>query len=140
MLSNNGELLRATKQKLDEKFKTKDLGEAQHLLGLRVSQDEKRDTVWLDQECYVEEILRKLDMEDSKVHTPENSNQKLSKEQCPSSDAEREEMRKIPYREAVGSLIYATRGTRLEARDWISRMQSTWRVDFPMIQGEFTGL
>ncbi|XP_071635072.1 uncharacterized protein [Temnothorax longispinosus] len=85
-------------------------------MGLRISRDEKHGTICLDQEDYVEEILHKFGMdcmEESKpVHTPEDPNQKLSKEQCPSSDAEREEMRKVSYREAVGSLIYASQGTR----------------------------
>lgn len=99
ILSKNGELLRSTKQKLAEKFKTKDLVEAQHLLGLKVSRNEKRDTIWLDQENHVEEILRKFSMENSKlVYTPEDPNQKLLKEQCLSSNAEREEMKKISER------------------------------------------
>ena len=39
---------------------------------------------------------------------------KLSKMQCPRNNMEREQMKKIPYASAVGSLMYAQTYTRLD--------------------------
>ncbi|GJQ79494.1 hypothetical protein Trydic_g16347 [Trypoxylus dichotomus] len=44
--------------------------------------------------------------------TPLDPNQKLSSEMSPKDDSEREEMEKIPYQSAVGSLLYAAQSTR----------------------------
>ncbi|XP_035740329.1 secreted RxLR effector protein 161-like [Vespa mandarinia] len=46
------------------------------------------------------------------VSTPFDPNQKLTKKDQLMSHAEASEMRKIPYREAIGSLLYASQGTR----------------------------
>ncbi|MCO5605200.1 hypothetical protein L7F22_059380 [Adiantum nelumboides] len=46
------------------------------------------------------------------VSTPLPSYLKLSKDDCPKSDAERAEMAKVPYSSAVGSLMYAMVASR----------------------------
>ncbi|MCO5608310.1 hypothetical protein L7F22_062516 [Adiantum nelumboides] len=46
--------------------------------------------------------------------TPLPSYLKLSKDDCPKSDAERAEMAKVPYSSAVGSLMYAMVATRAD--------------------------
>jgi hypothetical protein len=45
------------------------------------------------------------------AHTPADV-KPLSKDQCPKTQEERDEMRRIPYREAIGSLLYASLATR----------------------------
>lgn len=114
VLSSDDELLRTTKQKLSERFKMKDLGEARHLLRLRVTRDKQRGKIWLDQEAYTEEMLERFNMSECKpVPTPADPNQKLSKEQSPTNNIEATEMREtIPYKKAVGSLLYVSQGTR----------------------------
>jgi hypothetical protein len=46
------------------------------------------------------------------ANTPEASTIKLSKDQCPDTPEEIQSMIDVPYRGAVGSLLYATLGTR----------------------------
>jgi hypothetical protein len=46
------------------------------------------------------------------VHVPLPGHLKLSKTQCPKNDQEKEEMSKVPYSSAVGSLMYAMVCTR----------------------------
>lgn len=46
------------------------------------------------------------------AQTPEDPNQRLTKTKSPSSEEEKLELSKIPYREAVGSLIHIAQGTR----------------------------
>ena len=47
-------------------------------------------------------------MKDAKsVTSPLAGHHKLSSKECPSSKKEKEEMSKVPYQSAVGSLMYA---------------------------------
>ena len=46
------------------------------------------------------------------VSCPLANHFKLSSKQCPSTDKEKEEMEKVPYASAVGSLMYAMVCTR----------------------------
>ena len=43
--------------------------------------------------------------------TPLDPNIRLTKDQCPSTDEEKIKMSKIPYREAIGSLMWAAVAT-----------------------------
>jgi hypothetical protein len=96
------------KSYLEEKFNMKDLGPAKGCLGIRINATE--NTVELDQTTYILETLRKFGMEDSKpVGTPSDTNKKLA-----ASDVnEKNDLTgKIPYQEAVGSLLYLAQCTR----------------------------
>ena len=48
------------------------------------------------------------------MNSPLGSHLKLSSKQSPSSEKEKEEMRKVPYASAVGSLMYVMVCTRLD--------------------------
>lgn len=75
MLSNNNRLLAMTKQELSKHFKMKDLGKTKHLLGSKVTRDEQRGSIWLDQEAYIEEMLDRFNMKQCKpVETPTDRN------------------------------------------------------------------
>ena len=45
------------------------------------------------------------------VKTPMNPSVRLTKDQCPKTEEEREEMRNIPYMNTVGALMYLAIGT-----------------------------
>jgi hypothetical protein len=52
-------------------------------------------------------------MENSKeVSTPMDPNVKLSKEMCPKTEKEKEEMTRCPYQNLIGSLMYLSVSTR----------------------------
>ena len=61
------------------------------------------------------------------VSTPLGSHFKLSKEQSPKTEEERNHMSKVPYASAIGSLMYAMVCTRLDiahAMEVVSRFMS----------------
>ncbi|KFD59811.1 hypothetical protein M514_28003 [Trichuris suis] len=91
----------------------KDLGKAHWCLGIRINEDKKSGTLSIDQARYIDQILERLGMVDSKVAKPPlDPNQLLSKEMSPKTEDERMEMKKIPSREAVGSLLYLSQASR----------------------------
>ncbi|KAH9313025.1 hypothetical protein KI387_028060, partial [Taxus chinensis] len=90
-----------------------DLGAAKKILGMRISQDRKEQKLTLSQEEYIKKVLERFNMQDAKpVGTPLAGHFKLSKEQCPKTEQERNQMSKVPYSSAVGSLMYAMVCTR----------------------------
>uniref|UniRef100_A0A3Q7IIL0 Reverse transcriptase Ty1/copia-type domain-containing protein n=1 Tax=Solanum lycopersicum TaxID=4081 RepID=A0A3Q7IIL0_SOLLC len=91
----------------------KDLGPASQILGMQIVRDRKAKKLVLSQEKYIQKVLRRFSMDKAKVvSTPLAMHFKLSTKQCPSSDDEKEDMKKVPYASAVGSLIYAMVCTR----------------------------
>ena len=98
---------------LSKSFSMKDLGPASQILGMKIIRDRKSQKLWLSQERYVERVLERFNMSKAKaVCAPLTSHFKLSSAQCPKSEADKEEMKKVPYASAVGSLMYAMVCTR----------------------------
>ncbi|KMQ94067.1 retrovirus-related pol polyprotein from transposon tnt 1-94 [Lasius niger] len=113
VLTNDDAMMDAVKARLSEQFRMTDLGEARHFLGIRISKNEATGELYLDQETYLRKVLERYGMSDCKpVSTPCDPNQKLTKKQMPMDSAEAKEMRNVPYREAIGSLLYASQGAR----------------------------
>ena len=93
-------------------FKMKDLGKLHWLLNLKIEQNRTSKFISFSQEAYIDKILSWFNLEDSKMHiTPIDPNIHLSKDQCPSTNDEKIDMSKIPYREAIGSLMWAAVAT-----------------------------
>ncbi|KRZ60184.1 Retrovirus-related Pol polyprotein from transposon TNT 1-94 [Trichinella nativa] len=113
ILSNNESSKNELKMALCERFKMKDLGKAHWCLGIRIVQDVENGTLSIDQERYIEELLHRFRMSDCKeVKTPLDHNQALSKAMMPRSDEEIKQMHAVPYREAVGCLVYLSQSCR----------------------------
>ncbi|MCO5608026.1 hypothetical protein L7F22_062229 [Adiantum nelumboides] len=101
------------KTKLKSKFDMKDLGDANHILGMRITRDHKRRLLYLSQKEYVHKVLDHFHMQKGKaLSTPLPAHSKLSKNDCPKSVEEKAAMAKIPYALAYGSLMYAMVATR----------------------------
>lgn len=101
------------KKMLSNQFAMKDLGDANHFLGMRIKRNRKKGILELSQELYIQKVLQRFNMLGGKaVSTPLPSNLKLSKDDSPKSDAEKKEMAKVPYSSAVGSLMFAMIATR----------------------------
>lgn len=67
----------------------------------------------MDQSHYIDQILRKFNMQDCKpVSIPLDKSQVLSQEMSPKTSKERKTMKNILYREAIGCIMYAQLGTR----------------------------
>jgi hypothetical protein len=98
------------KNDLAAKFKMKDLGNLSVFLGVKVVRDRSERTLTIQQCQYVTTMLNKFNMQDCKpMKTPAEMNQHLSKD-MPSPLLSYLEQR--TYRQAVGSLLYASIATR----------------------------
>ena len=85
-----------------------DLGELHWLLGIEVTRNHEERTIALSQHSYLELITRRFGFDELKpVSSPMEPHTKLTNAQSPSTGAEYTAMQHIPYREAVGSLMYA---------------------------------
>lgn len=108
IFSNDNQNLQLLKEKLSLAFKIKDLGKAKECLGVRIKYD--KDKISLDQEHYVDLILKRFGMSDCKsVTTPIDSN-----EDSKSQSAEDNKLcdKNIPYQRLIGSLMYLVVLTR----------------------------
>jgi Reverse transcriptase (RNA-dependent DNA polymerase) len=111
--AENQSVLEKTKWDLTQVFSMKDLGEIHWLLNLKIERDWQKKTMVISQPAYIEKIIKKFNLEDAKTYaTPLDPAVKLSKDQCPSTERGKQAMSKIPYRQAIGSLIWAAVATR----------------------------
>ena len=93
-------------------FKMKDLGELHWLLNLKIEGNRTNKSISFLQEAYINKVLNQFNSKNSKTHiTPLDPNTHLTKDQCSSTDEEKAQMSKIPYREAIGSLMWAAVAT-----------------------------
>ena len=91
----------------------KDLDEIYWLLNIKIERDRKAKTISLSQSAYINKILRCFNLQEVKVILmPVDVNTKLSKDQCASSEKEKDHMKNVPYCQAIGSLMWAAIGTR----------------------------
>eukprot|EP00253_Pinus_taeda_P034539 PITA_34539 len=114
-VGNDKEIIQDLRTQLSFKFDMKDLGAANYILGMEIKRDREKRKLWLSQRNYVETILQRFDMQDSKsVKVPIPVGVKLSIEQCPKTQEQEKDMFRVPYASAVGSLMYAMVFTRLD--------------------------
>ncbi|XP_070034420.1 secreted RxLR effector protein 161-like [Nicotiana tabacum] len=93
----------------------KDLGQAAHILGIKLMRDHKRRILGLSQVLYIDTILTRFSMQDSKKgFLPFRHGISLSKDQSQKMTDEIEKMKAVPYASVVGSLMYAMLCTRLD--------------------------
>jgi hypothetical protein len=113
LIGNDIELLSSVKGYLNNSFSMKDLGEASYILGIKIYRDRSRRLIGLSQSTYLDKILKKFRMDESKKgFLPMLPGKVLSKTQGPATAEERERMTNIPYASAVGSIMYAMLCTR----------------------------
>lgn len=80
---------------------------------MKISRDRSKKLLWLSRERYIEKVLERFNMKEAKfVIYMLAGHHKLNSKKCPTSKKEKEEMRKVPYQSAVGSLMYAMVCTR----------------------------
>ena len=113
LFCNNLSHLQDIKQQLSDTFTMTDMGEVTSYLSIRIRRDRRRKCIYLDQTQYIEDMLKKFGIENcAPIGTPMDVNVRLSKEMCPQTQDEVEEMANIPYQSAVGSLMYLMLATR----------------------------
>jgi hypothetical protein len=128
LASNSPDMMKETKFCLGSKFEMKDMGPANYVLGIRISRDRDSKLIYLDQENYLEKILKRFKMEDCRpVSTPVSKGTIPNKSMCPTNKIELEEMIAVSYAPAVGSLMYTMTSTILDiyyAVGLVSKYQS----------------
>ena len=101
MTGRSKELIEEFKGGMKEAFEMTDLGKMSFFLGMQVQQD--RGEVFVSQEKYAKEILRKFKMEECKpIATPMNQKEKFSNED--GADKVDEKL----YKSLIGCLMYLT--------------------------------
>jgi Reverse transcriptase (RNA-dependent DNA polymerase) len=110
--TNSTELLHHFKTNISKRFNMKDLGALEHFLGVRITRDRHKKRLTLDQTLYIKAIIERFNMAESKVAVTPSADGPLSKAMAPSSPGDCAFMASIPYRNAVGSLLYAAVVTR----------------------------
>ncbi|GJU83576.1 retrotransposon protein, putative, ty1-copia subclass [Tanacetum coccineum] len=127
IMGNHIPMLQDIKSYLGRSFAMKDLGEAAYILGIKIYRDRSRRLIGLCQSAYIEKILKRFHMENSKRGSiPMQDKLRLGKSQGASTHAELKCMQNVPYALAVGSIMYAVRCTRLDvafAQNITSRFQ-----------------
>lgn len=108
LIGNDVGVLSSVKVWLSIQFDMKDFGEAGHILGIKLMRDRKQRMLGLSQASYIDAILARFSMQDSKKgFLLFRHGINLSKDQCPKTPEEIEKMKAVPYALAVDSLMYA---------------------------------
>lgn len=98
------------KAKISSRFRAKDLGEIEKILGMRITRNRKKRTLWIDQEQYLNGVLTKFGIEHGK-HKPRAV--PISGYDLLRPANSKDERIDIPqYQQIIGSLLYATTHTR----------------------------
>ena len=95
------------KGELSARFEMKDLGQARVMLGVEIYRDRARKKLFINQQDYTSSILKRFGMENSKpVATP------MERNGIRPSTSARDLLKNIPYRQAIGSIMYLMICTR----------------------------
>ena len=108
LCSNHLDALKVAKKHLSDRFEMDDRGEIHYILGMTVKRDRVNRTLTIDQKCYLQNVLIRFGMEDSKpMSTPLDPDAKfvsLSKDEEP--------LDVTLFQAVIGSLNYAAICTR----------------------------
>ena len=116
------DFIQLVKDFLHSRYKMKDLGAATFLLGMEIRRPPGGD-VKLVQEKYLGEILERYPVDNLRAtSTPLLPGSKLNLKDSPQSEGEAQQMFKIPYRSAIGSLMYLAVCTRPDISAAISSL------------------
>ena len=94
------------KEQLRSSYEIKDIREAKLILGMKISWSKNGDVV-ISQRAYAKRLLKRFNVHScSPLTTPFPYGLSLFTEDCLANISEIEEMRKVPYHEALGSLMW----------------------------------
>src|SRR5260370_7152308 len=101
------------KQKLNSFYALTDLGPLHGLLGITITRDRAAHTISLSQSAYLNSILSCFSFTDAKPYgSPMTPGDDYSKKDAPATANEAARMKRTPYRQAIGSLMYVAIATR----------------------------
>jgi Reverse transcriptase (RNA-dependent DNA polymerase) len=108
--SSSDKAVLTSKRSLRALYTVKDLGEAEYFLGLNIERE--HNSLTLSQQSYVQSVLERYGTKDCKpvISPMVQASDLMSK--SPRSDSEASRRAGVPYREAIGSLLYLAVQTR----------------------------
>ena len=120
LASNNVEKLEEVKSKLKSEFELTDLGEPREFLGIKIEHDKENNIMRLSQSNYIDKILKRFNFDkEYPQRTPMVTSQVANRERRMREESSKdtilnecETKLNVPYREAVGSLLYLANATR----------------------------
>ena len=116
VLAGDNESVMCIKEKLEQRFKMKDLGDLSWFLGIEFVRDE--NTLKINQRQYIERLLSKYGMENSKAApTPCIERPDFEQDSEIEQDIDNE-----TYRSVIGSLMYAALCTRPDIQWVVSQL------------------
>ena len=99
-------------REINEKYTTTDCGDAEWLLGCRITRCRSKRLLMIDQSQFTTSILREFGMENCNPAVTPCFKTRLTYEMCPKTDAERDEVASLPFRTIVGKCMYLATCTR----------------------------
>jgi hypothetical protein len=133
LLSSDKEKMSELKASLEEEYNMSDLGELHFFLGVHIERNRAARTITLHQRSYIEEVLERFGMADCKpIGTPLDAKTQLVKLSIEEYEEHSSEMQGVPYKEAVGSLMYAMVATRADLAFAVSMVSQFMSRPGPM--------
>lgn len=113
--SNDPGKLEEIENHLNQVFEMKDLGEPKSFLGMKINRNRQLRQLETSQEKYAEKILKRFKTTgcnpiNTTTDTPKNMKDKLKR--WKNVEGKKSQEQRVPYREAIGSLLYLPCGTR----------------------------
>lgn len=121
---NDEQLRKRVLRLLEKQFLVKDLGEISHYLGMKI--DTTGTSIKLSQESYIDKMLAKFKLSMAETaDTPGAAGLMLTNKDCPEVNSEAHmKMKNVPFRQLVGSLMYAYVGSRPDIGAVLSKVAS----------------
>ncbi|GJW15906.1 retrotransposon protein, putative, ty1-copia subclass [Tanacetum coccineum] len=105
LMGNSVTMLKEVKSWLCKCFSMKDLGEVAYILGIKIIRDRSNRLITLSQSAYIEKILKKIRMENSKNgYNPIMEKNDYRKSQGSKTPTEVQHMQRVPYASVVASM------------------------------------
>ena len=112
LTGSNVTLLTQFKQKIGKVYQITNLGPISWLLGIKVVHGHPARTLKLSQTAYIDSIIQRFNFDNLKpVSIPINPTMQYTKSQSPQIVTEIACIKCVPYREAIGLLMYVVIGT-----------------------------
>ena len=106
--TNDKGMMHGVKQFLFKNFDMKDMGGASYVICIKIHRDRSYGILGPSQKTYINKVLERFRMNDCSLSVaPIMKGDKLSLNQCPENDLEKESMKNISYASAIGSLMHA---------------------------------
>jgi hypothetical protein len=104
------------KSEIKKHWEITDHGPIKWFLGFEIKRDRRSRTIAINQRAYLEKMMEKFSLTNAKrVSTPMEPNAQFSVDQCPSSTNQLARMKGIPYKEAIGSVLWPVVVSRPDA-------------------------